>query len=409
MQNLIEQTQAKMSAQTKAQKAAEAVYNDKLLELKATKSWQETEEFLAKCKGELPPAYYSHISNEGLKRIAQQFSQQNWSGLLTPEDFNGAAVDMKTIAEDRGKPFFFALWGELQRIAIKQDIAWNKDVKAFEQVQVKESENINSSPPEEKPKKAPAKKTKKLRKRSRKRMSRVITCSPSTLEAYRQFKTGAPFFDQEKFLKQIKKEEEKNIEALSIGLAYHDIIENGINDLDIIEIAGEKAIQVVDGRNLIRHTFIESQYKPALEFRAQHPGMIYEIEAQPIQVQIDDISVIMRMRKDGLEGLTLHEQKTSTSKFPKDYFTYRDSVQWRVYCLEDPNIQKVQYNIFQFKAGARTKRKVELKSFEYIPDGSEKEYVKYYLREFVKFVKRHDLFDYLTFTNYRNQQPKIIE
>lgn len=161
MQNLIERTQTKMSAQTKAQKAAEAVYNDKLLELKSTKTWQETEEFLAQCKTELAPAYYSHISNEGLKRIAQQFSQQNWSGLLTPEDFNGAAVDMKTIAEDRGKPFFFALWSELQKIAITQDIAWNKEVKAFEHVQVKESENINSSLPEDKPKKATAKKTKK--------------------------------------------------------------------------------------------------------------------------------------------------------------------------------------------------------------------------------------------------------
>ena len=63
------------------------------------------------------------------------------------------------------------------------------------------------------------------------------------------------------------------------------------------------------------------------------------------ETKVNGIHILMRCRYDGLEGLDIHEFKTS--KNAQKYSDFYGSMQWRCYLLSLPDAQRIHYTCFQ--------------------------------------------------------------
>lgn len=145
-------------------------------------------------------------------------------------------------------------------------------------------------------------------------------------------------------------------EAMARGTAYHRILEHGENagfvdgDYRLFSEAG------FDFR------FHSSACVPAIELHKSYTEMIKEMWLK-WECSVDGYDVVMNMRCDGLDGLHLHEFKTTGTG--KNWIDYFEALQWRCYCLALPELQKVCYHIFHLGTNNDW---CKYQMFEYIPE-----------------------------------------
>ena len=164
-----------------------------------------------------------------------------------------------------------------------------------------------------------------------------IYLSPSKLEKFRDVaseKFGATPNDFRAYCMGIY----ETTEAMARGRAYHQILEFG-EKAGLID--GDYRLFQEAGFNFSFHS---EACKPALDLHNSYSEMIKEMWLN-WSCFVNGYEVILRMRADGIDGLHLHEFKTTGTK--KDYLTYFESLQWRCYCLAMPELQKVIYHVFQ--------------------------------------------------------------
>jgi hypothetical protein len=171
-------------------------------------------------------------------------------------------------------------------------------------------------------------------------MKKVIKVSPSILNEFAQFKGGS--YEkwgktQEDFRQYVLGEYSPN-PATSRGTAVHSILEGkpGVNTLGGVAVH-EKELNT-------KWVFTPDVFLAVHEYGKRYEHAAHEIP-DTIRIELAGATVYMNMRFDCLDGLELHEFKTSSK--PKKYADYYDSLQWRCYMMALPDVQKVNYHVFQ--------------------------------------------------------------
>lgn len=177
--------------------------------------------------------------------------------------------------------------------------------------------------------------------------------SPSILEQFRLLYIGAYNKDVNSFKEYILGQFVAN-EASSRGTAYHEMLENG-PDKYIFEVQKGKVktreYHVFEKELGVTWKFSSYAVQPIFDIRSQF-DLIFETWMD-YTVTIEGKKILMRMRFDGMDGLTLHEFKT-TKNAPKAYSSdelgYLDSIQHKCYMAAAPELRSVYYHIFQLNA-----------------------------------------------------------
>jgi hypothetical protein len=171
-------------------------------------------------------------------------------------------------------------------------------------------------------------------------MKKAIKVSPSILNEFAQFKGGS--YEkwgktQEDFRQYVLGEYSPN-PATSRGTAVHSILEGkpGVNTLGGVAVH-EKELNT-------KWVFTPDVFLAVHEYGKRYEHAAHEIP-DTIRIELAEATVYMNMRFDCLDGLELHEFKTSSK--PKKYADYYDSLQWRCYMMALPDVQKVNYHVFQ--------------------------------------------------------------
>ena len=216
-----------------------------------------------------------------------------------------------------------------------------------------------------------------------------LRISPSTLENFRVCRLGLYNKTDADFIADLTKQFKKT-EAMSLGSAFHAIIEHG----DIFK-PSEKfpGGQIVFENELgINWLFKKPAVLRALIYRKENAPLIHEISGQLLS-KIDQYEVVSNLRIDGAQGLLLHEVKTTSSTYPIDRERFYDSVQWRMYCLVTV-APAVKYTIFQVERSKESERIIEdMKpdSFTFFAEVRDRSYVDNWLRELINFLEKRDL------------------
>lgn len=214
-----------------------------------------------------------------------------------------------------------------------------------------------------------------------------VSISPSLLENWRWHR-DSDRDDDTPFLERLGGFVET--EAMQLGTAFHSIIEHGLG-------AGEYDGQwfCVDGWQ-----FAPEAVELALAYREAYPNIIHEVRGYlrtRVATSQGEYDVRSSLRVDGIDGLTIHEVKTTASTYPVSIEDYLPSVQWQMYLLAFPHAQRVIYTKFQLtrkriKAEATNKiTKAEAHQFEFVRDSSMESTVSSTMSEFLDFLERRDL------------------
>ena len=182
-------------------------------------------------------------------------------------------------------------------------------------------------------------------------MRKVIKVSPSILNEFAQFKGGS--YEkwgktQEDFRQYVLGEYSPN-PATSRGTAVHSILE-GKPGYMVPILIGNHSLQahetycVKEKEMGIIWQFTQKAHDTILDYGKRYAHAAHEIP-DTIRIELAGATVYMNMRLDCLDGLELHEFKTSSK--PKKYADYYDSLQWRCYMMALPDVQKVNYHVFQ--------------------------------------------------------------
>ena len=118
------------------------------------------------------------------------------------------------------------------------------------------------------------------------------------------------------------------------GSAYHKIIEG---DFNLIKESG-----IVYADDI---AFSIEQALPALNFRAEHMGMVHEITVSK-EYEVGDGVIQVSGRIDGLEGIEVRDTKTKYKAI--DFQEYLESCQWKFY-LDMLQLDTFHYDVFEVK------------------------------------------------------------
>lgn len=154
--------------------------------------------------------------------------------------------------------------------------------------------------------------------------------------------------------------------ATSRGHAVHRILEGE----DGKTATGTRVVRVQDGGAGESHEMWYDEYDQEIEIKVyemEEPnfGVTWQFSEQAYneiikhrlegdiayetwgrwEHEVNGVNVLMNMRHDALEPCILHDFKT-TGK-PKKYRDYLDSIQWRCYLMTMPEVNEVNYHIFQ--------------------------------------------------------------
>lgn len=210
--------------------------------------------------------------------------------------------------------------------------------------------------------------------------------SVSKIELYRKFREEAynGYFSQQDVIDTITGVAPPAGPDADWGTAYHSLIEGK----HFSEVEGGLLVHPPELENGI---FIPTaEAAPAIWFRLQHPQMVYEV---PLwwDCTIGGHNVRVSMRIDGIEGLELHD--TKTSKNPMDLQAYADSHQWRLYCLAT-SAQRFHYDHFH-RHILKTGTTIKYQTCSFLPYiGMEKD-CRMLIENFIHFCTIHNLLDYV--------------
>jgi hypothetical protein len=214
--------------------------------------------------------------------------------------------------------------------------------------------------------------------------------SPSKLELYRKF-IQRELWDSITFdkLKESIMGVQKWTPKSVFGTAYHTLLEKGPENF--LDYSTGRYV-VCDGELPHPVTLYEEEIAPILYFRAKYPRMVYE-QRYYHKMEVEGVPVVLPMRFDGLNGLEVHEQKTTEGEY--DFTGYSRSLQWRVY-LWATGAQVAQYNIFEYDQPQYSEfKRVRYVPFKLYPYAGMEGDIMGYLYGFIKFCKTHGLTEYL--------------
>jgi hypothetical protein len=143
-------------------------------------------------------------------------------------------------------------------------------------------------------------------------------------------------------------------EAMSRGRAYHLLLEHGPERYAFrpimmsgsgLDVATEPQVYRVPEPEMKKvWEFRPAAVAPIIALREKYKGMVHEVWSH-WETEIQGVQIRMNMRFDAIDGLDYHEFKTTGSQ--PNYLKYFDSIQWRCYLLPFPEIQAVNYTVFQ--------------------------------------------------------------
>jgi hypothetical protein len=165
-----------------------------------------------------------------------------------------------------------------------------------------------------------------------------LKISPSLLEQYRIVRAGMYNTTVQTLFDYIKKEYKPN-EATSRGTAYHRLIEEGGHKFQV-----PSGYEVYEKELNRTWKFTDAAALPALQAHETYKDMVREAWGS-YETKVNGVDIFMRCRYDGLEGLDIHEFKTS--KNAQKYSDFYGSMQWRCYLLSLPDAQRIHYTCFQ--------------------------------------------------------------
>lgn len=217
-------------------------------------------------------------------------------------------------------------------------------------------------------------------------MNNVLRISPSKLEQFRKCvdQVWNGYITQEKFFEYLRGET-KFSDKVSIGTAYHEILEHGSKKF--WDSATSTCI-VPESWNLSEPvSFNEEEVRAAEHFRKLYPHMIYEIPYEMI-LYVDGYKVIVPMRIDGMNGIEVHEQKTLNKADAYDEDQYFESYQWRVYLMA-VQAKIVQYNIFAIHT-LKESRTIKYGYFRFYRYDRMEDDVRALISHMISFLKSHN-------------------
>jgi hypothetical protein len=179
---------------------------------------------------------------------------------------------------------------------------------------------------------------------------RTLSISPSLLEEYRLTLLG--MWDKNgDTLDTYITQPRVDSEAMSRGRAYHLLLEHGPerHETTVVSQRGERKIYSVYEPEMAKNWIFEAEaVAPIFAIRAKYLNAVHEVWAH-WETEIQGVQIRMNMRFDAIDGLDYHEFKTTGSQ--PNYLKYFDSIQWRCYLLPFPEIQAVNYTVFQLSTG----------------------------------------------------------
>ena len=220
---------------------------------------------------------------------------------------------------------------------------------------------------------------------------RKISISPSLLDSYRVTQLGLFGKTGDDLANDIIGKREPN-EAMSRGTAYHALIEyGGERFIDRLhEPISEAPYLIAENEFGKVWKFTKECADPALQIRSTYPNMLHEMKAKHT-LKLRGVEVEMRMRLDGVDGITVHEFKTKNrAPTMMEYYT---ALQWRCYLLPFPEIQAVKYTIFHLNDMNTT---CTPHTFTFDREDGNEGCVMAYLNGFLHWLEmRPELLDYL--------------
>lgn len=169
--------------------------------------------------------------------------------------------------------------------------------------------------------------------------------------------------------------------ATSRGHAVHRILEGEDGKPGNVEYVYE----VVEPNFGVTWQFSEDAYNEIVKHRLEG-DIAYETWGR-WEHEVNGVNVLMNMRYDALEPCILHDFKT-TGK-PKKYRDYLDSIQWRCYLMTMPEVNEVNYHIFQLPHDNPNAvlSWVKYQKFKYIREADNYQRVVNLLTELISWAK----------------------
>lgn len=253
----------------------------------------------------------------------------------------------------------------------------------------------------------------------------TLKLSPSLLEQYRIVRLGLYNKGPEALIEYLTGTYVKS-EPASRGSAYHEMLEHGIEPyafywhktgklkhegewVPVAHVSAEEAAAnkkisgpfycVLDKDINKWWYFTAEAVEPAAKLHQEYKDMIHET-----WIDYDTTShgykIKLRMKIDGLQGLVMHEHKTTGRK--KKYSDYWDSIQWRCYACALPELTTIRYNIFQLNT---RNTKCDTYHFDYLPDELSKTIVQQEIDGLVDWMIKNDYAKLKVMTKDRNPLP----
>lgn len=130
--------------------------------------------------------------------------------------------------------------------------------------------------------------------------------------------------------------------AMSLGNVVHRMIEEGPEKFE-----NEPGFYSVrDEEMKADWLFTDDALSPIRTLNYIFPDASHEVWNE-LTIKIPGAEILLKMRHDFLEGIRLHEVKTTTGQ-AKKYADYLKSLQWRCYLLALPECPSVTYHCLRF-------------------------------------------------------------
>lgn len=207
-------------------------------------------------------------------------------------------------------------------------------------------------------------------------MKPLLKISPSILDQFNSFITGE--YEkwgkgQDDFRQYVLGAYAPNLYA-SKGTAIHSVIEGVATEPNVYE-----------QQMKVTWSFSDDIWKQLQDFRQEFTFAEMEVRNHTtINSPLADVH--MNMRYDALDGLVLHDFKTSEK--PKHYGDYYNSLQWRCYLLSLPDVHKVVYHAITVPNTDPAKQidKIRFDRMEFLRHADNDNLVRYRLHQLVEWV-----------------------
>jgi len=214
-----------------------------------------------------------------------------------------------------------------------------------------------------------------------------VSISPSKLEQFHLHVTEAYHgtITREKVIESIKGLTPWT-KLMEFGGAFHSVLENGSRkfynpETGLYEVPMET----------FKEPFVLRPEEVAVadKYRARYPSMIHEIKTK-LQYSLNGYDIVMNMRIDSMNGLDVHEKKTTDKPASRD--KYESSLQWKCYVVAS-GARRAIYDVFQYSG--KEPREIKPVEFVYESYPGVRSELEGWLKHFILFCENENLVEYI--------------